>query len=477
MYEAMTEELTIKEAIKEGNLIQARKVLMSVLRNEARPESFGSLLGDLAYKFKHAGLFENAVEVLEKKCELIGDPGEKTALKHWIKELNTIGWFMARRDSHRTSRSTIGKGNQPLNFQHLWSYSFPNGPISIQETLNLPSPIIARDMLITFNESLQGFIGLEIKSGIIQWESGVIVSKLDYSMTPIYVRPYLFFVVPGSVKRISIYNSSGSAGFKTSTYIRMAPYSTPLCWGKAIVFSFLSHVFICDQENDKGDFYSVPLRDNEILKAPIVCNNDLFFLSNFGRVFRLPERKGESEMHCIKELPNDANIVYSAPCAVEDAIYFERVNKNGLRQVGCYIPSNNHYIFTDLSDEFCNTNHSHLNFAPISAGDGVLFCSDNYSRLYKIKQAGDMIEIVPINIRSQIPSTEIGTLSQIYSSTLNSYFLSKSFGGFLYINLINCIATNEIFQPQRWEMICQPIVYANKILFVCKEGVTCYEAA
>jgi hypothetical protein len=180
---------------------------MDALINEGQPESFSSLLGELACKFKEEGSLENAVEVLEQKCKLSGDRGDKTALKFWIAELDKAGWFMARKDSQHTSRSIINI-DQPLNFQHLWSYSYSHGPIAIRETLNLPSPVIARDMLITFDESLQGFIGLDVKSGAMQWESGIVANRLDYSMTPVYCRPYLFFTVPGSIRKLPLQNSN-----------------------------------------------------------------------------------------------------------------------------------------------------------------------------------------------------------------------------------------------------------------------------
>lgn len=474
----MSEESTsfIKEAIKEGDLMRARKLLVNALKNEVQPETLGPLLGELAYKFKQEGLFENAVEVLEKKCKLTGDKGDKTALKFWLEELNMIGWFMARRDSQHTSRSTTGI-DQKLNFQHLWSYSFPHGPMAIQETMNLPSPVIARDMLIIFNEYLQGFIGLEIRSGVIQWESGIVANSLDYSMSPVYSRPDIFFAVPGSIKRMSVYNSGGvMETVASSTYIQMTPYLAPLVWNNAIIFSFLSHVFVYDQESNRGTFYSISLKKDEMLRSPVVCNNDLFFLSNLGRVFQFPREQSNSEMICIKELPSDNDTVYSVPCVVGDSVYFEALNKDGLRQIGCYMPYNNHYVLSDLINEFCNVSHSHFNFSPMSVGDSALFCSDTHPRLYKARQAGDMIEIVPINIRSQIPSINAAPLPQIYSSVINSHFLSKSIRGFLYINLINGSATFEAFQQVPWEIISQPIVYGNKILFGCKEGVICYGA-
>ena len=476
----MTEESRsfIKEAIKEGDLIQARKLLFEALKNETQPEGLSPFLGELAYKFKQQGLFENAVEMLDKKCKLTNDRGDKAVLKLWLEELDTSGWFMARRNSQRTSRSMIGNKNSPLRFHRLWNYSFPNGPIPIQETINFPSPIIARDMLITFNEFLEALIGLSVKSGVVEWESGIVTNRFDYSMTSVYIRPYLFLAVPGSLKRILMYNS-GSA-FETvesSEHIQMSAYSVPVVLGKVAIFTFLSHVFVYDHEKERGKFYSISLRTGEMLRAPIVCNNDLFFLSNFGRIFQLPKEKDNPEIMLVKELPCDGGEAYSAPCTIDDAIYFETVNKEGLRRVGCYIPNDNRHIFGDLKDEFCNASHSHLNFTPISAGDGALFCSDTYPRLYKAKQVADVIEIVQIKIRTHIPSININPLSQIYSSTLNSYLVSKSLGGFLYVNLMNGIAAAEVFQPQQWEMVSQPIFYGNKILFVCREGVMCYEVA
>lgn len=477
--ERMMEEIShrVNQALERGDLFQARQLVLQALQHGGNPETVGQCLGKLACKFKQVGQVEQALELLERKCRLLGDQGDQAALKRWQREFKNIGWSMARRDPQHSSRTTLVRKEGPMRFRSQWHYTFPAGSLNPEEPLNLPAPIIAQDMLITFHDSRQGFIGLDLNSGTLQWESGVLAESLDFSSTPVYRRPRLYCAVPGFVKRLSPLDTGTPAEIVESNHhLAPAPHTAPLAWGEFLVFPGVSELLIYDLQRDRKSYYGMELKDNELLRLPVVCRDKLFLFTNLARVFTWDPK--EPGITLVKDLSPKVEVTCSAPCAVDQAIYFELVTREGHRRVGCYLPEEDRHFSRELTSdpkELCGLEHRHLLFPPIAADNGVVLCSDVFSRLYKASLAGDQMEVLPLTLGNEPSSTAIDRIAQVYSSTLNSFLLSKSYGGFCVVNLLNGSAVTEVFQPQPWEMISQPIVYGNKVLFVCNEGVTCYE--
>lgn len=470
----------VTQALEQGDLSQAREVALKAYHDQGSSETFDRCLGILACKFKEAGLVEQALELLEKKCqpELEADPGDRAALKHWRKDLDNISWSMARRDPQHSSRAVLEPEDQPLGWRPQWSHRFPKEFPELEETFNLPAPIIARDMLIIFDGSGQGLIGLDLNSGAKQWESGILSANLDFSSTPVYIRPFLYLMVPGFVKRLSLQEAGTSLEtiVESSPQVTPAPYTAPLAWGELLIFPCASHLLIYDRQKDRNNYYGVELKENEILRLPVIYGDRLFLFTNLARIFTWSP--GRAEVTILKDLSSQEEITCSAPCAVDRLIYFELVTQEGKRRVGCYCPEEDFHLSWELTKdpkELCGREHAHLFFPPLATNAGVVMCSDVVPTLYKARLVEKQMEVLPLPVRSTPEAQEIDRISQIYSCTCNSLLLSKGYSGFSVINLLNGNAENEVFQAQRWDMISQPVIYGRKVLFVCRKGVACYE--
>ncbi len=429
-------------------------------------------LGRVAVFLKQSGYLEKGIELLEKYCDLCGDDGDRIALKLWRQELSRSSWSMARKDSKRTSQAFLPGEKQPMSFVMMWEKLFPFGSLAKEAVWNLPAPIIAYDLLITFNSTMQGFVGWDLSSGRLIWESGVIAACLEYAMTPVYLDPYLYFLTPGSIRRKSIRGSNNPMEvLTTSKDLHPYLYAAPLAWGKTFVTVVPGQIFLYNHGSGQSRWYPMSLKDQEHLQMPVVCNHDLYILSNRGRLFRLSQ---DYKLEIVSNL-SDQKMIYGAPVVVAEKIYFECVTPQGVRQIGCYNFQEAKVYLKKLEEEICSVTHTHLNFPPIAGDNSVFFCSDNHTRLYQAQQLGEVLEVIPIQMFTQNSGILLNQLPQFYSFMLHNIFLSKNNTGFSYINTFNGKANMVAFLPHRWEIISQPISYGNKLLIVCKEGIKCYE--
>jgi hypothetical protein len=464
---------TAIKALEQGDLLHARDLAIQALDAEGPTIEVIDLIGKVDSKLKKNGFIENSVDMIDRLSRATSEAGIQIVLNIRCKELESEAWPMARKDAKHTSCSLRFGDSRSLRFKTLWSYSFPHGPIPIEGILDIPASIIANDHFVAPTGNLQGFIGLELTTGRILWESGPLASKLDFSMSPAYIKPHIYFFSEGVCKRIQMSESTAEV-IQISSAMRLLSYSAPITWRNSLVAAFIDHLFIYNPGLESGTLYPLNLREGEFLRMPTVSAGNLYLFTNKGRIYILPSSEENQEIVLIKEFPwSDA--INSTPCVLDEKLYFESVNTEGRRRLCCYLPLDDRLFFHELRDEFCRTDHSHLDYPAVACKDGVLFTSDTHRRLYKVMQTGELLEAVPINTYSPSENGGLTFISQFFSTTFGSFFISKSHGGFVAISLINGDARTEFFSPHRWEMISQPVFYGSKALFFCREGIKCYE--
>lgn len=461
-----------EQALNEDNLHNANKLLMEAQQQEVDGDLLSKKFQILAVKFKEQGMFESAIDALDHAAALSQDPGLGIVKKQWVYRLIQRGWFMSRKNCYRTSCEAKDDLSKPLHLWQGWFHSFKKS-IQCEDPSNIPSPVIAHDMIITGNNSLNGFIGLRIDDGKKSWASGIVTKRLTYASSPVYIRPWLFFATQNCIRRICINDVSKSPELLfTDDKINLTLFSAPLCWKRAVVFTFEKHVFLYNIEKDNYSLFLVQLEEEkDRLRSPVVCDDEVFIVSTRGKIYKLSMVKTDGELPSTAETSLESGSVCSALCSFKGSIYFESVNIQGVRKIHCYTPRDNTHLSKELDKERSSTVDSHLNFSPIALNNKVLFFSNTHPRVHLASRAGRIIDIIPLNIEIRTGDFRVTHVSQIFSATIDSYLLSKTHQGFFYINLEGeDEGVIEMF-PSSSDLIAQPIVYGKRIFFLCTDGV------
>lgn len=385
---------------------------------------------------------------------------------------NGIEWTMARKDCYRSSCVSKNKSHGQMNISHKDSYSF-DSPITQRYLPDIPSPIIAEDIIILPDESLKSFKGLKI-SGLKDtfWKSGLQVHRLTYSSTPIYVHPYLFFPVENSIKRVKIIDTKATLEtISTKHKLKLHPYCSPITYLNIVIFPFRDHVYCYDIDEEKGEYISLDLSDQQdTLRSPVIFNGELIFTSQKGEILKLDILT----QSIIKEDSISVNGIYSAPCVLGENLYFEFFDETSKkRNIAAYAPADGSFVMETLSNEACSKEDIHYNFSPIVFHDSVLIASDESAVYYQIRRLGETLEVIPLELNIQAGHQKIVRVSHEFSTVYGSYLISKCDGGFFYVDLDN-LTFNKI-ENLVSNMIAQPVIHKSKVYFLCQKGLEVFQ--
>ena len=352
-------------ALSQDRFDDAEEVLEKACREGADRQSLNEEFGRLATELKAQDMLERAIDALRRAIELGGDRGLRLVLEQWLKELNEEeAWSASRRDCHRTSYQPSDAATGLLHFKPLWAHTFRSA-LQREGLLDIPSPILARGMIVSVKDSLKSFIGLATSDRSIKWKSGLVARKLGYASSPVYIRPYLFFATKNRIRRVSMRELSKPEIVFDGSAVKLVPYSAPLAFQRKAIFAFEKHVFLYDTKEDRYSLFEVDLGgDQDRLRSPVVCNDEVYFVSARGKMFRLSPATVDGELQSLDQLSSGQESVCSPACAFEESIYFESVDPNGSRNVCCYTPRDDRGLLTDVGEDFCSPEHSHLDFAP-----------------------------------------------------------------------------------------------------------------
>lgn len=429
-----------------------------------------------AILLRSQGLREKAIRSLEDYC--LKNPGDldmAVTLKVWKKEISQEGWAMARRNAARSScDERFGEWSRLLE---LWGYEFPI-PFP-QETLpDIPSPIVANDMVIVPDPSLQSFLGLRVSDGHSLPSRKVLGGKLSYASTPVYLPPFLLFASNGSLWQISFSKDEiSSSPIMKDSRIQILRYCTPMSIGEVAIFGLREWILLYRPQTNEARFIPYKLsRKDDVISTPLQWNGEAVFVSRYGEILRVSFREDELEGAelSIRKIEEVTDAVCSPPCLCGNSLYFESLNPDGLRSICEYSLSGDGELKMEgIEEGVCSPEDTHLHFPPIVFQDGVIVSSDIEPRLY-YAQGGYPMRVLPINIEIHKGSLRIHQISHIFAFILGSRLVGKTPKGFFYLNLLDPGEGGiEIFRPPT-EMIAQPINYGHRLFFMTMMGVKCY---
>lgn len=424
------------------------------------------------------GLREKAIKLLENYClENQGDLDMATTLRVWKKEIRTENWSMSRRNSHRSSNEdAVGKWSR---FIDLWSYSFPS-PFIQKFLPDIPSPIMANDMVIVPDSTLQSFVGIRINDGLPLASPNILGGRLSYASTPVYVNPFLIFALSGALYQISFDKEKLSSTLLVSDpKIELVDYCAPMMTGEVAVFGFRRHILLYEPKSKEAKFipYKLAGKDDRLL-SPVQWKKEAIFLSRSGQILRVVFNDDELEKAnlSVEEMRKELNgTICSAPCLLKDKIYFESLSLEGLSRKVCEysLLEKGALRIEGLEEGVCSPENTRLYFPSIVFQDGVIVSSDLGSRLYYV-QGGYPMKIVPIDIKIQKGNLGVYQISHIFAFILGNRLIGKIPKGFFSVDLLHPEkGTIDIFRPET-EIIAQPISSGHQVFFMTKTGVRCY---
>jgi tetratricopeptide (TPR) repeat protein len=381
-------------------------------------------------------------------------------------------WAMAKKDCCRSSSVKIDKANKMIGISHQISSPFTQ-PINQTLLPDIPSPIAAGDMIVFPDSSLTSFKAVNAATiDETAWKSVLLADRLAYASTPVYVPPYLFFSIGNSLRRLDLRSPQPcleplAANFKWHT----VPYCAPAAFLGNVIFTFNEGIYCYDAEEERGNF--IPLNISEpgdVLRSPVICDGELILLSKKGNIFILDLLAGS----VIKQDKIQIKGVYSAPCVLNDNVYFEIFSEeNHKRNAAAYCAKDGSLIIKEFENEVCSNEDLHFNFSPLVFQNNVLVASDIYPIFYHVRRIGDTIEIVPLELDIQVGNQKIVRVSHEFSTVIGSYIISKCEGGFFYVNLDN--PSHNRIENLMSEMAAQPIVDRRKIYILCQGGIEIFQ--
>lgn len=430
-----------------------------------------------AISSRRQGLREKAIELLENYClENPGDLDMATTLRVWKKEVAAENWTMSRRDSHRSScDQAFGRWSRLVD---QWSYEFAS-PFTRKFLPDISSPIIANDMAIVPDSTLQSFIGLKVNNGHPLPSPKILGGRLSYASTPVYVNPYLIFALNGALYQICFGKDELSTNLLVSDpRIQLIDYCAPMVAGEIAVFGLVGWILLYKPGSGEARFlpYKLTGKDDSLL-SPIQRKREAVFLSRYGQILRVAFNENEleeAELSIERIGGQPDGTLYSPPCLLQDRIYFESLSPTGLRSIGEYnLSEDRTFRMEGLEEGICSPNDTHLYFPPIAFQEGVIVSSDIESKLYYVQGSYPM-RVIPINIELRKGNLRVHQTSHIFAFVLGGRLIGKIPKGFFCLDLLNPKeGVIEIFRPET-EVIAQPINYNQRVFFITRVGVRCY---
>lgn len=430
-----------------------------------------------AISLRKQGLREKAINLLENYClENKGDLDMATTLRVWKKEIRAENWSMSRRNSHRSSNEdAVGEWSR---FIYLWSYNF-SSPFIQKFLPDIPSSIIANDMVIVPNSTLQSFLGIRISDGLPLACPNILGGRLSYASTPVYVNPFLIFALSGALYQISFDKEKLSSTLLISDpNIELVDYCAPMMVEEVAVFGFRRHILLYKPKSKEARFipYRLAEKDDRLL-SPLQWEKEAVFLSRFGQILRVlfNDDLGKANLS-VEEMGKELNgTICAAPCLLKDKIYFESLTLEGLSRKICEysLLEKGNLRIGSLEEGVCSPENTRLYFPSIVFQDGVIFSSDLEPRLYYV-QGGHPMRITPIDVKIQKGNLGVYQISHVFAFVLGSHLIGKIPKGFFSVDLLHPEkGTIDIFRPET-EIIGQSINSGHHVLFTTKTGVRCY---
>ncbi|HAV43465.1 TPA: hypothetical protein DCX15_05565, partial [bacterium] len=392
-------------------------------------------------------------------------------LKVWKRELREESWTMARRNAQRSSADP--EYGDWYRIIEVWNYRF-HSPLSQEVLPGIPSPIIAKDMVIVPDPSNRSFLGVKVGDGEVLTSSNILSTRLSYASTPVYINPFLLFASNGAIYQFFFREKDISLkSVLSDPKILPIDYTAPVsAYGKA--FFILRECALLYQP-DTGEHWFIPIRltqSEDFLRSPVLWKEELILLSRYGEILALPFKN--KNQYSLKRISKPlSGTICSSPCLVGETLYFEFLNEEGLRGIYAYNLRSKNLERIGVEEGVCSPDDNHLNFSPAAFQDGVLISSDITPRLFYVS-GGPPIRVTPIDLEIQTGRLQVHQTSHIFFCILGNRLVGRTPGGFFHLDLLNPKeGAIEVFRP-RSEIVGQPLNYGQRLFFITQEGVRCY---
>lgn len=220
----------------------------------------------------------------------------------------------------------------------------------IESYENVPSLLVIDGVIILPNmteNKLEAYTIKNIKNNIQLNKKWVIDynGKLTYGSTPVYYGLHLYSVITGGVQKASVYDGKTELINKISgiseNHIEPLPGCAPLkckIYGRSTLIAGVKNGFLLfDFANDNGQYIEDTFFNNmRTPLSPTLCGNSIVFTTKKGSILSLNIDTNPFERNSL----STENRSFSAPVSVDELVYFEVLNDNGIRSLACFDPIN-----------------------------------------------------------------------------------------------------------------------------------------
>ncbi len=330
-----------------------------------------------------------------------------------------------------------------------------------------PPPVMAGDVVIVPVIENGRLLSLKISNGDVAWRLENVLASHGHIRLSFYY-PYLYIYSTKRVERVmleletlkieSIYNNPDSV----TTYL-----SFPWVDEKThtMLFSVNEGLLSHDIWRKRADLFQIDITKSDAL-FPITVGSDKFIFSRKGKIYKLSSAK----MSLYHSIPKSK--VLSPPISLDNNwVYFESFFKSK-RMINVWSPKTKSVLSKALPDTFCSSEDAHFNNPPLIYKDGVLLISCQEPKLYYVKVVEGDIDLREIKIDVSVGVRKVLNIDYLFSLVNESFFISRVSDGFFYTNLEDTTDNGMEFFGS--EMMSRPLVFNNRLILLCKDGVRCY---
>ncbi len=456
-------------------------------------------LAELAGYYKEARYLKDAICEMKRSIEITQNEDHQKVLTEWEKELGEPEIKCPYGCSHKLSKklpdlcpecnrlitvcSSCNFPNRVFDPYCRWcgmkvSLSFK--PIKIRnptpswfyptsfEYLS-PPPVMAGDVVIVPVIEDGSLLALKVSNGDVAWKlENVFASDGHIKLSFWY--PYLYIYSTKWVGRVMLeletlriesesvnndpdslttYPSFPALNEKTHTFF--FPVNTGL----------LSHDFWRTMVN----ISKIDIKKDDRL-SPVMVESELFAFSGKGKIYSFSS--GKLNLCC--SVPNCE--VVSPPVSPDsNRVYFESFFKSK-RMINVWSPKTKTVHSKTLPDTLCSSEDAHFNNPPLIYKDGVLLISCQEPKLYYMNVARGNIDLREIKIDVSVGVRKVLNIDYLFSLVNEPFFISRVSDGFFYTNLAD--TTDKGMEFFGSEMMSRPLVFNNRLILICKDGVRCY---
>ncbi len=450
----------------------------------------------LAEHYKKEGFLKDAVGEMKRSLSLTRNEGYELILSGWERELDTIEKECPYNCGQRLSGSSIDTCSSCSRLINVCaSCHFPNRYLDpfcrhcgdkISKTLNenhrlgnftktwfhsmafdaiCHASTIVGDVIVLPAVNDGGLLAMKVSNGEIVWKVSNI--GVDQNTKIMFCYPYIYLFSSRVVQRIMMGLDTITPEINYSVPQDYTDHPTfPLSYGKTIYFPVEGGLFIHNIFRKSGSLMQLSENNNRNI-FPVKSGKDIFVVSQKGNIYKLTSDKLELH-HTIPSFE-----IISPPISSVNGkwIYFEGY-KDGNRMINALKPDSNTILSKQIPDAYCSVDDIHFHSPPVLYKDGVLIISSQEPMVYYAKCIGNDMDLKEMRIDISTGLRKVLNIEALFSLFTDPLFISHIPDGFFYINMDEKTESGIEFFGS--ELMGRPLIFNNKLILICKDGVRCY---